>query len=177
MIYCLVMLKVMGLQIAREMALHAYHQGQLGSRRTPEQKLENSFDISAIVLAWDLKISKECHSWFQKKISNLMRLQNFTKAFSKILLGKWRLIVSNWVFRIAILSEKFGWSSFRVRWFWSSSSVRKNPIVRIWSFTNQKRSQSLQTDLEGFLEVENFIYKQRCDKEKLKKTKWKWKCR
>ena len=51
MIYCLVMLKVMGLQIAREMALHAYHQGQLGSRRTPEQKLENSFDISAIVLA------------------------------------------------------------------------------------------------------------------------------
>ena len=38
MIYCLVMLKVMGLQIAREMTLHAYHQGQLDSIRTPEQK-------------------------------------------------------------------------------------------------------------------------------------------
>ena len=136
MIYCLVMLKVMGLQIAREMALHAYHQGQLGSRRTPEQKLENSFDISAIVLAWDLKISKECHSWFQKKISNLMRLQNFTKTFSKILPGKWRFIVSNEVFHNTVLSEKFGWSSFRVWWFLSLSSDRKNPKVRVWSVTN-----------------------------------------
>ena len=57
------------------------------------EELENSFDISAIVLAWDLKISKECHSWFQKKISNLMRRRNFRRLWLKSYPAKKRLIV------------------------------------------------------------------------------------
>ena len=59
------------------------------------EELENSFDISAIVLAWDLKISKECHSWFQKKISNLMRRRNFRRLWLKSYPAKKDLLFQN----------------------------------------------------------------------------------
>ena len=73
---------------------------------------QNPFDISEIVLAWDLKINKECHSWFQKKIYNLMRFQNFLKTYTEILLSKWRLIVPYGVFHLAIfLSSVWVWWS------------------------------------------------------------------
>ena len=39
---------------------------------------------------------------------------------------------------------------------------------------DQNSHQSLPTDLKGFLEEENFVFKQRCDQEKLKKTKCRW---
>ena len=72
------------------------------------EELENSFDISAIVLAWDLKISKECHSWFQKKISNLMRRRNFRRLWLKSYPAKKRLIVPKSTgFKIFLEEENF----------------------------------------------------------------------